>query len=84
MKLTTLQGNFILASLRWTRYNVDTRVGHKRKKEKKMENVIQVYFTSDCCGADMAFAQTDYGICPECCEHCEVMSDEIVEDNGEF
>lgn len=49
-----------------------------------MENVIRVYFTSDCCGAEMTFLQTDYGICPQCCEHCEVNGEEVAEDNGEF
>lgn len=49
-----------------------------------MENVIRVYFSSDCCGYDMNFAQADYGICPRCGEHCEVIGEEITEDNGEY
>jgi hypothetical protein len=48
-----------------------------------MENMI-VILSSGCCGSQMTFAQADYGICPECCEHCEVISEEIREDNGEF
>ena len=48
-----------------------------------MENIVNVIFSSDCCGAEMTFAQTDYGICPQCCEHCEVVGEEVVEDNGE-
>ena len=49
-----------------------------------MENVIRVYFVSDCCGCEMSFAQTDFGICPDCHEHCEVIGEEVCEDSGEF
>jgi hypothetical protein len=49
-----------------------------------MESVIRVYFTSDCCNAEMTFLQADYGICPGCGEHCEVVGEEIAEDTGEF
>ena len=56
----------------------------EKRKEKKMENVVQVYFYSECCGCEMTFSQTDYGICPRCCEHCEVVSEEVVEDRGEY
>jgi rRNA maturation endonuclease Nob1 len=49
-----------------------------------MENIVTVYFTSDCCGCNMTFAQVDYGICPSCGEHCEVIGEEISEDNGEY
>ena len=49
-----------------------------------MENIVNIYFWSDCCGASMTFAQTDYGICPDCGEHCEVIGEEVVEDNGEY
>ena len=49
-----------------------------------MENVIQVYFSSDCCGAMMTFGQVDHGICPDCLEHCEVIGEEVVEDSGEY
>lgn len=49
-----------------------------------MENVIRVYFSSDCCGCEMTFAQVDYGICPDCCEHCEVIGEEVMEDCGEY
>ena len=49
-----------------------------------MLNVIRVIFSSDCCGCEMSFAQTDYGICPQCFEHCEVVGEEVVEDNGEY
>lgn len=49
-----------------------------------MENVISVIFTSDCCGANMTFAQADYEICPCCLEHCEVIGEEILEDRGEY
>ena len=47
-----------------------------------MENVIRVYFVSDCCGCEMTFAQTDYGICPDCGEHCEVIRQEVSDDSG--
>lgn len=47
-------------------------------------DTVQVYFVSDCCNEDMSFAQTDYGICPCCGEHCEVLSEEVSLDNGEF
>jgi predicted amidophosphoribosyltransferase len=50
----------------------------------KMDNIVTVYFTSDCCGCEMTFAQTDYGICPQCCEHCEVIGEEVFLDNGEY
>ena len=46
-----------------------------------METVI---FSSDCCGCEMTFAQVDFGICPKCGEHCEVVSEEVSEDSGEF
>lgn len=46
--------------------------------------MINVYFSSECCGADMTFGQTDYGICPDCGEHCEVVGEEVAEDNGEY
>lgn len=49
-----------------------------------MENVIRVYFTSDCCGCDMSFIQVDLGICPDCLEHCEVIGEEVSEDSGEY
>jgi len=49
-----------------------------------MENVVTVYFSSDCCGCVMTFAQADYGICPRCCEHCGVIGEEVIEDNGEY
>ncbi len=56
----------------------------EEKGKKIMESVIRVYFASDCCGCEMTFAQADYGICPQCCEHCEVIGEEIVEDCGEY
>ena len=46
-----------------------------------MKNEISVYFVSDCCNSDMIFAQTDYGICPDCGEHCEIISQEVSEDS---
>ena len=49
-----------------------------------MENVIGIYFTSGCCGCEMSFSQVDYGICPSCFEHCEVVGEEVVEDSGEY
>jgi hypothetical protein len=60
------------------------RIDSKGKGKKKMENIVNVYFSSDCCGEDMTFAQTDYGICPCCGEHCEVIGEEVIEDNGEY
>ena len=47
-----------------------------------MNNPISVYFVSDCCNSDMSFAQTDYGICPDCHEHCEVIREEVCDDSG--
>lgn len=49
-----------------------------------MGNMITVIFSSGCCGAIMTFAQADYGICPRCCEHCEVVGEEVCEDCGEY
>ena len=46
-----------------------------------MKNPISVYFVSDCCNSDMTFAQTDFGICPDCGEHCEVIRQEVSEDS---
>lgn len=46
--------------------------------------MVYVIFSSDCCGCEMSFDQADYGICPVCHEHCEVIGEEVVEDNGEY
>lgn len=32
---------------------------------------------SDCCGCEMNGIQMDYGLCPDCGEHCEV----VIEDD---
>ena len=33
-------------------------------------------FISDCCGVAIPLEGIDYGICPECKEHCEVIDEE--------
>jgi hypothetical protein len=49
-----------------------------------MENIVTVYFSSDCCGCPMTFDQADYGICPHCYDHCEVIGEEVIQDSGEY
>jgi len=38
---------------------------------------LEIMLTSDCCGVivDGIFAQ--YEICPDCKEHCEIISEEV-------
>lgn len=47
------------------------------------ENLIcEIIYFSDCCGGQMNTEQVDYGICPCCGEHCEVVKEEwILEKN---
>ena len=45
---------------------------------------VKVYFSSDCCGFIMTAGQAEYGICPQCGEHCEVVVEEVSEDTGEY
>ncbi len=40
---------------------------------------MQVIFTSDCCGCEMSFGQVHFGICPQCHEHCEILTDDSME-----
>lgn len=42
------------------------------QKEKKM-------IFSDCCGVEMNGIQADYGLCPDCGEHCDVVVDDSEE-----
>jgi len=37
-----------------------------------------IIYTSDCCGAYLADAHVEHGLCPECGEHCEVNKEEIL------
>ena len=34
------------------------------------------HYTSDCCGAYLDDAQIEYGICNDCGEHCEIITEE--------
>ena len=51
---------------------------------------MDYFLLSDCCGCEMTGIQSDYGICPECGEHCEVVTDSMESDyipgfdDGEF
>ena len=38
-----------------------------------MENMIRVYFVSDCCGVE---TNSDVCVCSRCGEHCEVVVDD--------
>jgi len=43
-------------------------------ENRKME--MQILYISDCCGAYLDDAQIEYGICNDCGEHCEVLTEE--------
>lgn len=43
-------------------------------ENRKME--MQILYISDCCGAYLDDAQIQYGICNDCGEHCEVLTEE--------
>jgi hypothetical protein len=36
-------------------------------------------YVSDCCGVEMTGIQMDYGICPDCGEHCEIVTDDSLD-----
>jgi len=58
-------------------YNVDIRNKEKetqKKRKRKME--MQILYISDCCGSYLDDAQIEYGICNDCGEHCEVLTEE--------
>lgn len=38
--------------------------------------MIEILYISDCCGAYLADCHVEYGICPDCREHCEVLTEE--------
>ena len=37
---------------------------------------IQILYISDCCGSYLDDAQVEYGICNDCGEHCEIITEE--------
>jgi len=37
---------------------------------------IQILYISDCCGAYLDDAQIEHGICNDCGEHCEIITEE--------
>jgi len=41
---------------------------------EKME--MQILYISDCCGSYLDDAQIEYGICNDCGEHCEIITEE--------
>lgn len=45
----------------------------------QVEETFQVYmvYTSDCCGEYLTDGEAEYGICPRCREHCEVICEEV-------
>jgi hypothetical protein len=43
---------------------------------EKMELEIVTVYVSDCCGAYLDDAQIQYGICHDCGEHCEIVTEE--------
>jgi hypothetical protein len=43
-------------------------------ENRKME--MQILYISDCCGAYLDDAQIEYGICNDCGEHCEIITEE--------
>lgn len=49
------------------------RMMETKEKGRKM---IEILYISDCCGAYLADDHVEYGICPDCHEHCEVIWEE--------
>ena len=45
-----------------------------------MSNNFEIYYTSDCCGANV---HSDADICPTCYEHCEVIEERVDYDCSE-
>jgi len=43
-------------------------------ENRKME--IQILYISDCCGSYLDDCHVEYGICNDCGEHCEVLTEE--------
>ena len=46
------------------------------KTKEKGRKMIEILYISDCCGAYLADDHVEYGICPDCHEHCEVIWEE--------
>ena len=44
--------------------------------EQKMNLEIVTVYVSDCCGAYLDDAHVQHGICHECGEHCEIVTEE--------
>ena len=38
---------------------------------------FEIVHVSDCCGAYLNDLEAEYEVCPECREHCEVISEEV-------
>ena len=45
-------------------------------ENRKMNLEIVTVYVSDCCGAYLDDAQIEHGICHDCGEHCEVLTEE--------
>ena len=50
-----------------------------------------ILIVSDCCGAEMTPIHAEHGVCPQCGEHCEIITDDSLErdyipgyDDGEW
>lgn len=39
---------------------------------------METIFISECCGVRVNIDFVDYGICPDCKEHCEIVEEEII------
>jgi len=39
---------------------------------------VEVVYVSDCCGAYLDDGCVQHGICSDCAEHCEVITEEVV------
>ena len=39
---------------------------------------IETLYLSDCCGSYLSDIHVEYGICPDCCDHCEVVKEEYI------
>lgn len=45
-------------------------------ENRKMNLEIVTVYVSECCGAYLDDAQVQYGICHDCGEHCEIVTEE--------
>jgi len=45
-----------------------------------MSNNFEIYYASDCCGANV---HSDTDLCPTCLEHCEVIEERVDYDCSE-